>query len=67
MFHVFLFNIRNYSPDANNVQRRKVELKIILLRVNNFDIKQKMAWNTCFVICHEHQTKSEKIKANKTQ
>ena len=24
-------------------------------RVNNFDIKQKMAWNICFIIYHQHQ------------
>ena len=30
--HVFLFNIRNYSPEVFN---------IILPRVNNFDIKYK--------------------------
>ena len=25
------------------------------------------AWNICFIICHQYQTKSGKIKANKTQ
>ena len=43
MFHVFLFNIRNYSPDVSNIQRCETELKFTLPRVNNFDIKQKMA------------------------
>ena len=33
----------NYSPKAINIQRREVELNIELPRVNNFDIKQKMA------------------------
>ena len=37
-----------------------------LPRVNNFDIKQKK-WNICFIICHQHLTRSGKIKTNKTQ
>ena len=41
IFHAFLFNIRNYSPEVINIQRREPELNIILPRVNNFDIKQK--------------------------
>ena len=28
-----------------NIQRREAEVNIILPRVNNFDIKQKKAWN----------------------
>ena len=67
MFHAFLFNIRNYSREVINIQRHKAELNIILPRVNNFDIKQKEAWNICFIICHQHQTRFGKIKANKTQ
>ena len=67
MFHAFLFNIRNYSPEEINLVRHKTELNIMLLRVNNFDIKQKKAWNICFIICHQHQTRSGKVKANKTQ
>ena len=43
IFHAFLFNIRNYSPEVINIQRREVGLDIILPRENNFDIKQKMA------------------------
>ena len=66
IFHSFLFNIRNYSPEAINIQQHKAELNIILPRVNNFDVKQK-AWNICFIICHQHQTRSGKIKANKTK
>ena len=50
-----------------NIQRREAEVNIILPRVNNFDIKQKKAWNICFIICHQYQTWSGKIKANKTQ
>ena len=41
IFHAFWYNIRNYSPEVINVQRPEAELNIILLRVNNFDIKQK--------------------------
>ena len=40
---------------------------IILSRVNNFNIKQKKAWNICFIICHQHETRSGKIKGNKIQ
>ena len=35
------FNIRNYSPEVINIQRRETELNTILSRVNNFDIKPK--------------------------
>ena len=41
IFHAFLFNIRNYSPEVINIKRREAELNIILARVNNFDIQQK--------------------------
>ena len=67
ILHAFLFNIRNYSPEVINIQRSEAELNIILPRVNNSDIKQKKAWNICFIICHHHQTRYGKIKANKTQ
>ena len=39
----------------------------MLWRVNNVDIKHKKAWNICFIVCHQRQTRSAKIKANKTQ
>ena len=67
IFHAFLFNIRNYSPEVIHIQRRKAELNIILPRVNNFDIKREKAWNICFITCHQHHTRSGKIKASKTQ
>ena len=63
----FFVNIRNYSPKLINIQRREAALNILLSRANNFDIKQKKAWNICFIICHQYQTRSGKIKANKTQ
>ena len=44
-----------------------MQLNIILLRVNNFDIKQKKPWNICQIICHQCLIRSGKIKANKTQ
>ena len=44
IFHAFLFNIRNYSPEEINIQRREAGLNIILLRMNNFDVKQKKIW-----------------------
>ena len=62
-----MFNIRNYSAEVINIQRREKELNIILTKVNNCDIKQTKAWNICFIIWHQHQTRSGKIKTNKTQ
>ena len=67
IFHAFLVNIRNYYSELINIQQREAKLNIILPRVSNFDIKLKKACNICFVIYHQHQTKSGKIKANKTQ
>ena len=64
---LFFFNIRNYSHEVINIQRFEVELIIILPRMNSFNIKQKRAWNICFIKYHQHQTRSGKIKANKTQ
>ena len=32
-----------------------------------FDIKQKKAWNICFIKCHPHQPRYWEVKANKTQ
>ena len=65
-FHKFLFNIRNYLTKVSNIQWREVELNIILTRVNKFDITQKIARNTCFVIdTPQHQTKSNWMNANK--
>ena len=63
---MLFFNIRNYSPEVINIQRFEVELIIILPRMNSFNIKQKRAWNI-FNKCHQHQTRSGRIKANKTQ
>ena len=67
IFYAFLFNIKNYSPEVINIQRREVELNIVLPKVDNFDIKLKKAWNICFTICHQYQTRSGKIKTNKIQ
>ena len=50
-----------------SIQRRDAELNIILPRVHNFNIKEKKAWNICFIICHKDQTRSGKVKANKAQ
>ena len=49
IFHAFLFNIRSYSPEVRNIQRREMQLNITLPRVNNLNIKQKMAWNICLL------------------
>ena len=50
IFHVFLFNIKNFSPEVTNIQRRDAELNIILPKVNDFDIELKKTWNICFII-----------------
>ena len=47
-----------YSFEVRNIQQREAELNIILPRLNNFDIKQKMAWSICFIIYPKGQTKS---------
>ena len=62
-----MFNRGNFSPEVINIQRREAELNITLLKVNNFDIKQKKTWNIDFIICYQHQTRSGKVKAKKTQ
>ena len=67
IFLASLFNTKNYSPKVINIQRCKAKLNIILLRENNFNIKQKKAWNICFIICHQDQTRSGKIKTTKRQ
>ena len=54
-----MFNIRIYSAEVRDVQRREVELSITLLRVNNFNSKQKMAWSICFIMYPKQQLKSE--------
>ena len=45
------------SPEVINIQRRDAELNIILLRVNNFDIKQKNTWN--FVLLYATNPKED--------
>ena len=65
IFHDVLFNIRDYSHEVINIQRREAELNIILPKINNSDIKQRKAWNICFIISHQHQTRFGKIKAKK--
>ena len=48
MCNAFLFNFKHYSSEVINIQRRKVELNIVLPRVNNFDIKQKKGMKYLF-------------------
>ena len=57
IFHAFLFNIGNYSPEVINTQRREAELNIILPRVNNFDIKRKR--QGIFVLLYATNTKQD--------
>ena len=67
IFHAFLINIRYYSTELINIQQREAELNIILPRVNNFDIKQRKAWNICFIIRHQPQTRSGKTRAKQSK
>ena len=53
ILHAF-FNIRNYSPEASNIQGHEAELNIILPWVSNFDVKHKLAWNICFITYPQH-------------
>ena len=46
MFHAFSINIRNYSPMVCNIWVEYYLTEVL----NNFDIKQKIAWNICFTI-----------------
>ena len=69
-----MFNIRNYSPEVTNIQRREAELNIILLRVNNFDIKQKgMEYLFYYMpptskkICEDKANKTQKISVTTSQ
>ena len=64
-FMPFCSNIRNYPAEVSDNQWGKMDLNIILSRVNNFDIKQKMAWNVCLTIYPQHQTKSKWVNTNK--
>ena len=64
VFYAFLFNIRIYSHEgSSNIQRREVKLIVILPRVNNVKIGQKMTWNLCFIIFSQHN----KVKVGKYQ
>ena len=60
IFHAFLFNVRNYSPEVINIQRHEAELNIILPRVNNFDIKQKR--HGVFVLLFATNTKQDLVR-----
>ena len=57
IFHAVLLNIRNFSPDVINIQRREAELNIILLKVNNVDVKQRM--HGIFVLLYATDTKQD--------
>ena len=57
VFHAFSFNIRNYSPEVIDIQRRERQLNIILPRGNNFDIKQKR--HGIFVLLYATNTKQD--------
>ena len=59
--------ISEYSSEVINIQRREAKLNITLPKVSNFGIKLKKARNICFIICHQHQTRSGKIKTTETQ
>ena len=50
--------MRNYLPEVINIQRRKAELNITLMRTKNFDIKQKS--HGIFVLLHANEFKFSK-------
>ena len=50
-----------------NIQQCEVVYYLPLHRVSNFDTKQKIAWNICFIIHPQHQTKSKWVNPNNTQ
>ena len=54
---IFHACFRNYSPKVINIQRREAELNIILLSVNNFDIRQKK--HGIFVLLYATNTKQD--------
>ena len=65
MFHAFLFNIRNYSSEVRNIQRRKSELNIILPRVNNSILTKDsmIMWHNyvpCLFVFYIHQARNKK-------
>ena len=57
IFHAFLFNTRNYSPEVINIQRREADLNIILTMVNNSHIKEKR--RGIFVLLYATNTKQD--------
>ena len=67
IFHAFLFNIRNYSPEVINIQRREAELNILLPRVNNFEIKQKKDMEYLFYYMPPTPNNIWEIMTNKIQ
>ena len=67
IFHAFVFNVRNYSPEVRNIRRREVEFNITLPKVNNFNIKQKMACNICFIIYIPQAPSKKWVNVNKVQ
>ena len=67
IFHAFLFNIRNYSPEVINIQRREAELNILLPRVNNFEIKQKKGMEYLFYHMPSTPNNIWEIMTNKIQ
>ena len=60
IFHAFLFNIGNYSPELGDIQRREAEFNIIT-SVNNFGINIKHILNKnrhgIFVLLYTPSTK----------
>ena len=57
VFHTFLFNTRNYSPEVINIQRREADLNIMLTMVNNSHIKEKR--RGIFVLLYAINTKQD--------
>ena len=57
ILHALLFDVRDYSPELINIQRREGELSIILPTVNDFDVRQGR--HGIFVLLYATNTKQD--------
>ena len=54
----------NFKRFDTKLQQEKRDIRILLPII--ISILNKKAGNICFIICHQHETRSGKIKTNKT-
>ena len=55
----------NFKRFDTKLQQEKRDIRILLPII--ISILNKKAGNICFIICHQHETRSGKINANKTK